>query len=98
MIKIGPVAFDWDEEKNVLNKKKHGISFEEAITIFLSVPLFVFHDPDHSQSEDRFIAFGFSAANRILAVVHCENESGNLVRIISARKATKKEQKKFHGE
>ena len=98
MIRVGAVTFDWDEEKNALNKKKHGISFEEAITIFFSAPLFVFHDPDHSANEDRFIAFGFSAANRILAVVHCENESGNLVRIISARRATKKEQKKLFGE
>lgn len=98
MIRVGTITFDWDEEKSAINKKKHGISFEEAITIFFSIPLLVFHDPDHSTDEDRFIAFGFSAANRILAVVHCENESGNLVRVISARRATKKEQKKFLGE
>ncbi len=97
MISIGPVKFIWDEEKNATNKKKNGISFEDALTVFFSAPLFVFHDPDHSTEEDRYIAFGFSALSNILAVVHVENESGKIVRIISARKATRREQKKFFG-
>ena len=97
MLKIGSVRFEWDEAKNAANKKKHGISFEEATTVFLNVPLLVFHDPDHSNEEDRFLAVGISVNNRTLIVVHCESESGNIVRIISARKATKSEQKKFFG-
>lgn len=97
MISIGRVKFVWNEEKNASNKRKHGISFEEALTVFLSAPLFVFHDPDHSTEENRYIAFGFSVSSNVLAVVHCENESGKIVRIISARKATRREQNKFFG-
>ena len=98
MFYIGPVKFIWDDEKSAINKRKHGISFEEALTVFLSAPLFVFHDPDHSMDEDRFIAFGFSVSSKVLAVVHCESESGKMVRIISARKATKREQSKIFGD
>ena len=97
MISIGAVKFDWDEDKNAANQRKHGISFEEALTVFFSTPLLVFHDPDHSEDEVRYVVFGFSASTRVLAVVHCESESGKIVRIISARKATRAEQKKFFG-
>ena len=97
MITVGAVQFEWDDAKSAANKRKHGISFEEALTVFFSAPLYVFHDPDHSEDEERYIAFGFSASSRILAVVHCESRGGKIVRIISARKATKAEQKKFFG-
>ena len=86
------VRFVWDEEKNRENQRKHRVSFEEAVTIFAGLPLEVFHDPDHSIDEERYIAVGVSEKSRVLLVVHCENETGSEVRIISARKATKREQ------
>ncbi len=92
------VKFEWNENKNTENKKKHGVSFEEASTVFLNFPLEIFFDPDHSTDENRYIALGFSSSHRLLLVVHCENGKGTVVRIISARKATKKEQKSVFGE
>jgi len=92
------IVFEWDENKNTENEKKHGVSFEEASTIFSHSLLGIFFDPDNSTSEDRYIAIGFSIKNRILLVVHCENNKGTIIRIISARKATKKEQRKVYGD
>lgn len=92
------LKFHWDESKNSENKKKHGVSFEEASTIFLNFPLEGFFDPDHSTQEDRYIAVGFSHRQRLLLVVHCENSKGTLIRIISARKVTKKERTSFFGD
>ena len=92
------VRFIWDESKDKENQKKHGVSFKEAITIFRQLPLEIYFDPDHStQKEDRYIAVGFSDRERVLLVVHCENIKGNEVRIISARKATRKEQRSVFG-
>ena len=98
MIHFGKVRFEWDEEKNRLNRSKHRIDFSEAATIFLNTPLQVFFDPDHSEAEDRFVAIGISIHSRTLVVVHCESHRGTVVRIISARKATKREQKFLHGD
>jgi uncharacterized protein len=92
------VQFQWDETKNKENIRKHGVSFEEASTIFERFPLEVFFDPDHSEKEERYIAFGFSQSGRVLMVVHCENPKGTLIRIISARRATSAERKSFLGE
>lgn len=92
------IKFEWDENKNSENKKKHDVSFEEASTVFLNFPLEIFFDPEHSAAEDRYIAMGFSNKHRLLLVVHCENAKGTVIRIISARKATKKEQKSVFGE
>lgn len=97
MIRLGKVRFEWDDEKEKLNRKKHKIAFDEAVTIFINSPLQIFFDPDHSESEDRYIAIGISIRSRILVVVHCESHSGTLVRIISARRATKREQTLLHG-
>jgi uncharacterized DUF497 family protein len=85
------VKFEWDAAKSIENYKKHKVTFEEASTIFGSFPFEIFHDPDNSAGEDRFIAMGCSSRGRTLLVVHCENSNGTLIRIISARKATKKE-------
>ena len=85
------IRFDWDKNKDVLNKKKHGVSFEEASTVFYDEHALEFHDPDHSEDEDRFIMLGMSFKARILVVCHCVREEEFLVRIISARKATKHE-------
>lgn len=91
------IKFTWDPKKAASNEEKHKVSFEEASTIFLNFPLEVFHDPDNSEDEDRYIAVGFSDLQRVLLVVHCENPKGTEIRIISARKATKKEQKNIFG-
>ena len=91
------LAFTWDENKNASNKQKHGVSFEEASTIFNGSPLEIFEDPDHSDAEDRYIAVGFSDKARALIVVHCENSVGTEIRIISARKATNKERTEVFG-
>ena len=92
------IKFDWDERKSLLNKKKHGVSFEEAVTIFYDEDALESHDPDHSEDEDRFIMLGLSFKARTLVVSHCVRKSGSIIRIISARKATKQEAKKYWEE
>ena len=83
--------FEWDEEKAVANREKHGISFEEAQTVFKDCNALRIYDPDHSDDEERFVLLGLSSVLRILVVCHCYRENDELIRIISARKATKKE-------
>lgn len=85
------LRFEWDETKNKLNRSKHGIWFEEAQSVFDDASGRVFHDVEHSDDEDRFLIVGMSSAARILVVVHCYRKSDSIVRIISARKATKRE-------
>jgi len=85
------LRFDWDERKNRANRTKHGVWFEEAQSVFDDPRGRLFEDPEHSEEEERFILLGVSAAARLLVVVHCYRESEELVRIISARKATRKE-------
>jgi len=85
------LRFDWDERKNRRNRIKHGIWFEEARTVFEDPHARLFSDPEHWEAEERFILLGLSSAARTLVVVHCYRESDSLVRIISARKATKRE-------
>lgn len=94
---IMALSFTWDEVKNRENIKKHGVSFKEASTIFNNVPYEIFDDPDHSETEHRYIAVGFSDKARALIVVHCENAVGTEIRIISARKATKTERDQVFG-
>lgn len=88
------LKFEWDESKNALNRKKHGIWFEEATSVFDDPLARLFVDPEHSD-EERFILLGFSSSARLLVVVHCYRESESLVRIVSARKATRKESEKY---
>lgn len=85
------LRFEWDEGKNKRNRSKHGIWFEEAQTVFDDPESRVFLDPEHFDEEDRFLIIGVSSAARILIVVHCYRESDSVIRIISARKATRKE-------
>jgi uncharacterized DUF497 family protein len=89
------IEFEWDENKNQANRKKHGVWFEEAEQVFDDSNAIMFFDQDHSKSEDRFILLGLSASVRVLVVVYCERHKGKLVRIISARKATKKEIRRY---
>lgn len=85
------MRFEWDENKARINRKKHGVSFEEAETVFYDASALVIDDPEHSDSEDRFIILGMSGSARLLVVCHCLRESETVIRIISARKATKTE-------
>ncbi|MBN2018150.1 MAG: BrnT family toxin, partial [Candidatus Cloacimonetes bacterium] len=87
-----PLRFDWDKTKSKANQKKHGISFEEAQTVFFDENAIEYFDPDHSKTEDRFLLLGLGSSLRILVVLHCYRKRESLIRIISARKATKKEQ------
>ena len=89
------IGFDWDEDKNESNRKKHGVWFEEAQQVFDDPDALMFHDTQHSDDEDRFIMLGLSASARVLVVVYCERNNGKLIRIISARKAKKKEIKRY---
>jgi uncharacterized protein len=89
------VKFEWDEEKNGANFKKHGIWFEEAQTVWADPASEEFFDPEHSRGEERFIRLGQSTAHRLLLVVFCERGHGDTIRIISARKATSKERKQY---
>lgn len=81
------LRFEWDERKNASNVKKHGVSFEDAQTAFSDDQGLVIEDPDHSASEDRFVLLGMSSALRLLVVCHCVRDDGDVIRLISARKA-----------
>ena len=84
-------TFEWGEAKDRANRKKHGVSFEEAKSVFFDEYAVQFYNEVHSSEEDRFIMLGMSNLSRVLVVCNCERASGEVLRIISARKATKKE-------
>ncbi|MFT4195881.1 BrnT family toxin [Ottowia sp.] len=87
--------FEWDPSKAIANAKKHKVSFEEAKTVFYDEFAIQFFDEDHSREEERFIMLGMSSASNLLIVCHCERGGGEIVRIISARKATKSEARHY---
>lgn len=89
------IHFEWDDNKNKTNIKKYNISFEEAKTVFLDPEALLIHDPEHSEDEDRFIILGLSRKVKILVVCHCYKASDSIIRIISARKADKQEEKEY---
>jgi len=91
------IKFEWDTAKATSNRKKHGVSFEEAQSIFYDEFAVQFFDEDNSVSEDRFLMLGLSDEARLLIVCHCERGQGNIIRIISARKATKNESTHYQG-
>ena len=92
------MQFVWDENKNMANVKKHKVSFEEAKSVFFDINAKIIHDPDHSDAEDRFLILGLSELLKLLVVCHCYKEDDDVIRIISARKATRKETSKYGGE
>ena len=95
-MEVHPVlTFEWDENKNRINQKKHGISFDEASSVFYDDLAILFDDPEHSQEEERFILLGMSEAANVCIVCHCYRASETVIRIISARKATKKEEERY---
>lgn len=89
------MKFEWDDNKEVQNIVKHGITFKEASTVFYDEEALLSDDPDHSNDEDRFIILGMSSRANVLIVCHCYRENDEKIRIISARKATKTEQKQY---
>ena len=89
------LSFEWDPAKAAKNVAKHGISFEEAKTVFFDEHALVIADPDHSEEEDRFIILGQSTELQTLVVVHCFRQEGSSIRIISARRAGTREQQPY---
>ncbi|MEO9944778.1 BrnT family toxin [Paraglaciecola sp.] len=89
------VKFEWNTAKAALNIKKHGVSFEEAKSVFFDEFAVQFFDQDNSKTEDRFLMLGMSNETNLLLICHCERDDGNTIRVISARKATKYESKNY---
>ena len=87
----------WDDSKNTVNKRKHGISFEEAQSVFYDAFARLIHDPDHSADEDRYILLGRSSRLQLMIVCHCYRGENQIIMIISARKANRSEQKQYEG-
>jgi len=90
------IKFEWDPAKATANARKHGVSFEEAQSVFYDEFAVQFFDDEHSGDEERFLMLGMSTEANLLLVCHCERDAGNIIRIISARKATKRESS-FYG-
>jgi len=90
------MRFGWDRGKAKSNVRKHGVSFDEAVTVFYDPLAATFGDPDHSKEESRFITVGYSTLGRLLVVSHVER--GSATRLISARRATPRERKRHEGE
>lgn len=92
---MGILSFEWDERKAAANAKKHGVSFDEAKSVFVDEQAKLIGDPDHSEDDDRFVLLGLSSVLRLLLVCHCYRAEGNVIRIISARKASAHESKSY---
>lgn len=92
---MSTLRFEWDDRKASANLKKHGVSFEEARTVFFDDRARLIDDPDHSEDEERFVLLGLSSLLRLLLVCHCYRSEGNVIRIISARKAGPNESKSY---
>ncbi len=92
---MSDLRFVWNPRKAKDNAKKHGVSFDEAQTVFLDDSALLLEDPDHSEDEDRFLLLGVSARLRLLVVCHCFRESNSEIRLITARKADRKERGQY---
>jgi uncharacterized DUF497 family protein len=92
---MGPLRFEWDEKKNAQNRRKHGVSFEEAQTVFFDEQALLIADPDHCEDEERFILLGLSGRVRTLVVCHCYRRREEVIRIISARRANREERQRY---
>ena len=91
------MRFDWDPVKAAANARKHKVTFEAAKTVFYDEFAVQFFDEEHSSAQDRFLLLGMSSDSRLLLVCHCERDGGEVIRIISARKATQREAKFYQG-
>lgn len=92
---MNTLRFEWDERKAAANQHRHGVSFEEARTVFFDERARLIDDPDHSNDEERYILLGLSSTLRLLLVCHCYRSDDDVIRIISARKATVREAKAY---
>ena len=92
---MNTIDFEWDNKKSKINIKKHGITFEEAVSVFYDDKAIEFYDEEHSEWEDRFLMLGLSDKLNLLLVCHCHREPKGRIRIISARKATKNESQNY---
>ena len=92
------IKFEWNPVKGLKNEEKHGVSFEEAKSVFYDEYAIQFFDEAHSDHEDRFLMLGHSNETRVLIVCHCERGESEIIRIISARKATTNERKHYEGD
>ena len=92
---MGRFHFEWDERKAAANRRKHGVSFEEARSVFLDEHALLIADPEHSEDEDRFVLLGISVRLRALIVCHCYRRDDHCVRLISARKADAAERRQY---
>ena len=92
---MADIIFEWDKSKDFRNRKKHGVSFEEAATVFVDEKALLIQDPDYSEMEDRFLLLGLSSTLRILLVSHCYRKNDLVIRLISARKASQPEQHQY---
>ena len=92
---MGNIEFAWDRRKARSNLVKHGVSFQEAQTVFLDENARLIDDPDHSEDEDRFLLLGYSFQARCLIVSHCYRQSDSVIRLISARRATAQEEEVY---
>jgi uncharacterized DUF497 family protein len=92
---VGNIEFAWDRRKAQSNLVKHGVSFEEAQTVFLDENARLVDDPDHSAEEERFVLLGYSFQARCVIVSHCYRESNSVIRLISARRATAQEEEVY---
>ena len=90
------LRFEWDARTNAANERKHGVSFDEAASVFSDEHALLITDPDHSEEEDRFVLLGLSASLRALVVCHCYRENAEVIRIVSARKATRSERTQYN--
>ena len=93
---MSALRVEWDDRKAVENRRKHSVSFEEANTVFSDEHALLIDDPEHSDKEARFVILGLSVALRTLVVCHCYRKGGHVIRIISARKANRKERELYN--
>jgi uncharacterized DUF497 family protein len=91
------IRFEWDPSKDAINRRKHGVSFEEALTAFYDEFARIIYDPAHSQDEDRFILLGMTIESRLLVVCHCYRQDNQVIRMFSARKANREEVAEYEG-
>ncbi|MGB5303947.1 MAG: BrnT family toxin [Gemmatimonadota bacterium] len=92
---MNELRFEWDPKKDTANQRKHGVSFDEATTVFSDERALLLDDPDHSEEEERFVLLGLSANLRTLVVCHCYRQAESVIRLISARKASRKERSEY---
>lgn len=92
------IRFEWDDRKAQWNVRKHGVTFEEARSVFNDDSALIIPDPEHSLDEDRFVLLGRSGGQRLLVVCHCERDGGETIRIISARRANARERHSYESQ